>query len=283
MTAKNFRKCEPLNWELPNWPTFTYDSDAIVLLEKQFLLSVGRASAYVKTVEEAEYQRFVVEILSLERLGSSRIEGEILDRQSLQSSIKKNFGLLDGFPVDADKEERMAGLLCDLYGSFDEPLSHDMLWRLHAILFEDGGKYRSHPEPMQIVSNCAGSTRVFFEAVPSANVLHEMDKFLIWFNTARTTESILGRAAIAHLYFESIHPLMMHRLSGQINARQEKALLRMFAEGSSGFQGGFSAENYLAITKTTRATATRDLNDLVEKEALEKSGELRHTRYRLNL
>jgi Fic family protein len=57
----------------------------------------------------------------------------------------------------------------------------------------------------------------------------------------------------------------------------------MFAEGPAGFKGGLSAENYISITKTTRATATRDLNDLVEKGALIKTGELRYTRYRLNL
>jgi Fic family protein len=74
---------------------------------------------------------------------------------------------------------------------------------------------------------------------------------------------------------------MLHALSGQINPRQMKALLRMFEEGPEGFKGGLSAENYISITKTTRATATRDLTDLVEKGALVKMGELRYTRYRL--
>jgi Fic family protein len=71
------------------------------------------------------------------------------------------------------------------------------------------------------------------------------------------------------------------RFSSQINARQTKALLRMFEEGPNGFQGGMSAEKYIAITKTTRATATRDLSDLVQKGALLKTGSLRHTRYHL--
>lgn len=68
-------------------------------------------------------------------------------------------------------------------------------------------------------------------------------------------------------------------LSGKLNDRQEKVLTKIFAEGVDGFKGGLSAENYLAITKTSRATATRDLADLVEMGALVKSGELRHTRY----
>jgi Fic family protein len=57
----------------------------------------------------------------------------------------------------------------------------------------------------------------------------------------------------------------------------------MFREGIDGFKGGLSAENYISISKTSRATATRDLQDLVEKGALTKTGELRHTRYHLEL
>jgi Fic family protein len=57
----------------------------------------------------------------------------------------------------------------------------------------------------------------------------------------------------------------------------------MFKEGIDGFKGGLSAENYISISKTSRATATRDLQDLVEKGALTRRGEQRHTRYALNL
>ena len=76
---------------------------------------------------------------------------------------------------------------------------------------------------------------------------------------------------------------MLTNLSGKINPRQEKALLRIFAEGPQGFKGGLSADNYMTITKAPRATTTRDLSDLVQKGVLVKTGELRHTRYRLNI
>ena len=62
------------------------------------------------------------------------------------------------------------------------------------------------PEPMQIVSNRYDSPKVFFEAPPSARVFHEMTAFIDWFNSTNASGSILGRAAIAHVYFESIHP-----------------------------------------------------------------------------
>lgn len=358
------------NWQLPDWPNFIYDSARNAQWEKKFLLGAGSSHAFLKNVEKEEYDRFVVEILSSEGLESSRIEGEILDRASLQSSIRQHFGLKKG-KQERGKEAQMAKSLCDVYATFDKPLTHKMLHQWHEELFriapriEDLGKYRTHKEPMQIVSGRYDVPTVFFEAPPSAQVPAEMDQFVQWFNKTRTKEPILTRAAIAHLYFESIHPFedgngrvgrflvekvlsqgvgrptliavsrvlerrrneyyaalercnrtlevdhwveffsevivqaqeeslellhflirkskMLNKLSGQLNPRQEKALLRMFAEGPEGFTGGLSSEKYVAITKASKATATRDLADLVEKGALRKTGELRYTRYWLNL
>lgn len=361
----------PWNWELPDWPQFTYDSTQISQKERQFLLGMGNAFAYLKNIDKQEYNQFVVEILSLEGLESSRIEGEILDRESLQSSIKQHFGLQPTQKQESNKESKMAALLCSVYESFDAPLTHEMLWQWHAQLFteeshiDDCGKYRTYVEPMQIVSHRYGASKVFFEAPPSAKIPNEMDAFIHWFNSTRLSQPILERAAIAHIYFECIHPFedgngrigrllvekilsqgigqpilvavskvlekrkkeyyaslercnrslevthwvqffsdvilqaqeesmhllyfliekakMLTTLSGQLNPRQEKVLLRMFAVGPSGFKGGLSAEKYIAITKASRATATRDLADLVLKGALIKTGELRHTRYSLHL
>ena len=74
---------------------------------------------------------------------------------------------------------------------------------------------------------------------------------------------------------------LLDRLRGQLNARQEKALLRMFEEGTDGFQGGLSAGNYATITGASPATTTRDLAGLVEMGALFREGERRHARYHL--
>ena len=76
---------------------------------------------------------------------------------------------------------------------------------------------------------------------------------------------------------------LYERLRGKLNLRQDKLIARMFREGIDGFKGGLSAENYISITQASRATATRDLQDLVAMEALTKTGELRHTRYHLNI
>ncbi len=359
------------NWQLPNWPIFTYDPNGISQKEREFLIKTGSELAFLKNVSGEERSQFIVEILSLEAMESSRIEGEILERESLQSSIMQHFGLRSGKKKGSKKESGMAELICNIYETFDAPLSHEMLWKWHAMLFKDWseletiGKYRTHAEPMQIVSGRLDTHRVFFEAPPSEVIHNEMTRFIDWFNSTSFSEPILGRAAIAHLFFESIHPFedgngrigrvlvekilskalgkplliavskqiekhkkeyygelggcnpsleaslwvnffaemitqaqdesirllnfliekskLLTLLSGKINPRQEKVLLRMFAEGVDGFSGGLSAENYTAITKGSRATTTRDLADLVEKGALIKTGELRYTRYWLKL
>ena len=76
---------------------------------------------------------------------------------------------------------------------------------------------------------------------------------------------------------------LYNRTKGKLNGRQEQVIARMFREGPDGFQGGLSAENYISITKTSRATATRDLQDLVDKGTLRRTGELKSTRYWLKI
>ena len=342
------------NWELADWPNFRYDPKSLAEQERKFLLRAGKAAAFLKNVGEQEQKQFIVEILSTEGLKSSKIEGEILDRESLQSSIKKHFGLPASSKKKTEKESRMAGLLFDVYETFEKPLSDAMLCHWYEILFDDASGYRKHEEPMQIVSSRYGVSHVYFEAPPSSKIPKEMKTFITWFNNSKKTESILGRAALAHVYFESIHPfedgngrigrlliekvlsqgigapiliavskvfekrrkeyyaalekcngrlevqewveffvqvvlqaqeesmqLLDFLLAKQVNKRQEKMLLKMFAEGSPSC--GLSAENYIAITKASRASATRDLTDLVKKGALVKTGELRHTRYWLRM
>ena len=88
---------------------------------------------------------------------------------------------------------------------------------------------------------------------------------------------------IAPVDFYVAKAKLYEKLRNKLNERQSKAIARMFQEGIDGFKGGLSAENYISITQASRATATRDLQDLVEKSALTRTGLRRHTRYHLNL
>jgi Fic family protein len=75
----------------------------------------------------------------------------------------------------------------------------------------------------------------------------------------------------------------LDRLSGMINARQQLAIVRMLREGPGGFEGGMSAGKYVVITKTSVATATRDLGELVEVGAVRRTGSNRSARYHLTI
>lgn len=225
---------------------------------------------------------------------------------------------------------------------------------------------------MQVISGPLGKQKVHFEAPPSNRVPKEMDQFIKWFNETApggSKEMKKGpiRSAIAHLYFETIHPFedgngrigraiaekaltqgagrpVMMSLSNTIeankkayyvtlekaqrsneitdwiqyftntiltaqseaeeqidftlkkakffdhfknklNERQLKVIKRMLEEGPKGFAGGINASKYGSLTKISKATATRDLQTLLEMGALIPFGKGggRSTKYEVNL
>jgi len=114
-------------------------------------------------------------------------------------------------------EQGIAEVMVDLYRGFDAPLSHTLLFELHNMLtngrrdLNDIGRYRTHTDPMQIVSGAIYAPKVHFEAPPSSQMMTEMEQFIAWFNdtapmVGKTPLPALLRAGIAHLYFVSIHP-----------------------------------------------------------------------------
>jgi Fic family protein len=73
------------------------------------------------------------------------------------------------------------------------------------------------------------------------------------------------------------------RFEGLLNERQLKVVRRMLEAGAAGFVGGMTANKYMTITKTTKPTATRDLQDLVAKELLILLGGGRSTHYQVKI
>jgi Fic family protein len=102
----------------------------------------------------------------------------------------------------------------------------------------------------------------------------------VWFSETvlRAQQVTLARVGF---FIAKAHFYDRHR--EKLNLRQAKVIDRIFREGPDGFKGGLSAENYLSITGTSRATATRDLQDLVEMDAVTRTGERRYARYWINL
>ncbi|HEU5403162.1 MAG TPA: Fic family protein, partial [Terriglobales bacterium] len=120
----------------------------------------------------------------------------------------------------------------------------------------------------------------YYEALEAANKENEITRWLMWFAGVAIEAQ---RRTIALVEFLIDKTKLLERLKGQLNTRQEKALLRMFREGPEGFKGGLSAGKYGTITGASPATTTRDLADLVEKGALVREGERRYARYRLSV
>lgn len=186
------------------------------MAEQQFLIGGGVFVGTVKHLAKEERNQLTIEAMSAEALTTSEIEGEILDRASVQSSIQKQLGLAADNRRVAPAEQGISEMIVDLYKTFSAPLSNTMLFEWHRMSmtgrrdFTDVGRYRTGHEPMQVLSGAIGFPKVHFEAPPSARVPSEMAQFVAWFNRTAPGSaeplSALTRAGVAHLYFESIHP-----------------------------------------------------------------------------
>jgi Fic family protein len=158
--------------------------------------------------------------MSTESATTSAIEGEVLDRASVQSSIQRQLGLKPDPKRIRPSEEGVAEMMVDLYRTSAKPLSDEMLSGWHRKLMKgrglrDLGRYRTGGDPMQIISGAIGKPRIHFEAPPARRVPAEMKRFVAWFNRTSPNRTgpdgakplpALARAGAAHLYFECIHP-----------------------------------------------------------------------------
>ncbi len=363
------------NWQQKDWTKFSYQlSEAqdlfFMLTEKN-----GRVDGLLAALPDTLQMETIIDLMVSEAMKSSEIEGEMLSRPDVMSSIKNNLGLNPELKSIGDpRAEGIAELMVSVRDDYAKPLSRKILFEWHDMLMKGSlrvksGAWRTHPEPMLIVSGSIGDERVHFEAPASKEVPGEMKCFIQWFNhTAPDGKDEIRlapvRAAIAHLYFESIHPFedgngrmgralsekalsqgigrpvllslsqaieadragyyaalkqaqrsnditdwilwfskmllsaqeqaerkveftlkkakLFDRVRDRLNERQLKVLRRMLKEGSDGFLGGMSANKYMTLAKTSKATATRDLQDLVAQNVFSPIGGGRSTRYQIN-
>jgi len=200
------------SWQLPGWPNFSYEESWLAPFEEAFLFHAGEMFGSVRHLGAEDNDEIRIEIIREEAMTTSRIEGEFLDRESIQSSLRRHFGFQNEKPTLQLREKGVSDLLMDVYRSFDEPLSHELLTRWHGKLFRgqraDAGNYRSGPEPMQIVSGALHEPEIHYEAVPSDRVVPEMERLIEWVTRTHRKKSVpaLTLAGIAHLWFEQIHP-----------------------------------------------------------------------------
>jgi Fic family protein len=385
-------------WQSALWPQFSFDSNALQAALAMARHAQGRLLGAAEQLQLLDTNELQLAGWSREALATAQIEGEVLQLNSVRASAARRLGLVPD--PTAHKDERTEATLDVIQAAMHgwrQPLTHADLHSWQAALFPTGysgitkidvGAYRTHLEPMQIVTQRLGKNDVIHYQAPQSKDVHkQIEALLIWLNSGRisgkqaVTDGLI-RAAIAHLWFEVIHPfedgngrigralverclaedmqsdLRLFSLSqqfmldragyyaqlqsasklgmaaqtemditawihwflgciekacalslaqiAQANAKnkfsyrlqtehetlsksQHKVLFKLFVaqqtqatpDNPSGFLGGLSTEKYTAIAGVSRATAYRELTDLVERGLLAQNGQGRGTRYAL--
>ena len=367
-------------WAQPGWPAFTFRQDALAEPLGRARLAQGKVLGLAHALGLDSHPEIVQDIWVGEAMATAGIEGEKLNLDAVRSSVMRKLGFAGSGAAGASTRhvDGLVEVMDDATRNFGKKLTHARLRDWQAALFPTGrsglerievGQYRTHEDPMQIVSGRQGREKVHYVAPPSGRVQAEMTQFLAWFNGSAPGGTIavdgLVRAGLAHLWFETIHPfedgngrlgraladmalaqdanasVRLYSLSRRLhenraqyyealnaaqcgsldvtdwvvwfvaqfeaaceqsativraavdkahfwrrapamNERQRKVVQKLLDAGPGGFVGGMSAEKYVNITGTSKATATRDLADLTEKDVLVISGQGRGTRYALS-
>ncbi|HEY3330650.1 MAG TPA: Fic family protein [Capsulimonadaceae bacterium] len=202
--------------QLDAWPHFRWD---IAALADQLASVRNRQGFFLGRIHSLGFNSR--ELISLDAMTdevqkSSEIEGDLLDRDKVRSSIARRLGLdsIALAPVDCHVDG-VVEMLLDATQNYSQPLTKGRLFGWHAALFPSGysglhkitvADWRNDSDgPMQVVSGRIGHERVHYEAPSASRLEAEMSTFLEWFETPDHYDPVI-KAAIAHLWFVSIHP-----------------------------------------------------------------------------
>lgn len=206
-------------WQAPGWPGLTWDPNALTSALAQARLAQGRMLGLAAGLGLADFAALQLAEWTHEALATARIEGEVLQLNSVRASAARRLGIADASAVARDpRAEATLDVLQAAVSHWERPVREKDLFAWHAALFPTGrsgvtriavGQWRTHAEPMQIVTPRLGRPDVVHYTAPaSVDVPAQMRLLLEWFNLHSRAPEIdgLARAAIAHLWFEAIHP-----------------------------------------------------------------------------
>lgn len=228
-----------------NWPIFTWNSEKLLPLLSYVRNRQGKLIGKMGALGFELRNEANLEILTQEIIKSTEIEGEILDREQVRSSIARRLGLeLSGLVYSERNVDGIVDLMIDATKNFDKELNKDRLFSWHAALFPTGqsGMYKiitghwrdDSTGPMQVVSGALGKEKVHYQAPPAAQIENEMRIFFDWFNLEKNTDLVL-KAAVAHLWFVTIHPFedgngrISRALSDMLLARSDEQSYRFYS------------------------------------------------------
>jgi Fic family protein len=203
--------------QLRNWPSFYWGEAGLNSLLADVRHQQGKLLGSMEKIGFGLQAEASLQTLTLDVLKSSEIEGELLDAEQVRSSIARRLGMDIAGLVAADRHtEGVVEMMLDATQQFHKPLSAERLFAWQAALFPTGrssmqkitvGAWRSNAphNPMQVISGPIGKEKIHYEAPAAALLPDEMKKLIDWFNTPTGTDPVL-KAAIAHLWFVTIHP-----------------------------------------------------------------------------
>lgn len=238
-----------------NWPNFTWNNDEIVNLLSEARNLQGRLIGKMESLGFDLRNEALLDTLTLDVLKSSEIEGEYLNPDQVRSSIARRLGMEIAGSVDSDRNvDGVVEMMLDATHDCFKPLTAERLFDWHAALFPTGrsGMYKitvanwrkDTTGPMQVVSGAMGREKVHFQAPDSSLIEKEMHQFLDWFNN-NTKIDLVVKAAIAHLWFVTIHPFE------DGNGRITRALTDMLlAQSDSSNQRFYSMSAQIRIERT---------------------------------
>ena len=206
----------PYIHERSDWPEFRWDPKVLAEPLAAVRHRQGRLIGRMEGLGFDLRREATLRTLTEDVTTSSEIEGEILDRDQVRSSIARRLGMDIGGLVPADRDvEGVVEMILDATQNHTRELTDERLFGWHAALFPTGrsgmrritvGAWRDDTSgPMRVVSGPVGRERVHFEAPQAARVAGDMQAFLAWFNGGKGIDPVL-KAGVAHLWFVTIHP-----------------------------------------------------------------------------
>jgi len=211
------------NWQHQDWPKFIYNPSDFDHVVMQFQKKAYSLQGRLEQLNIESQQEAHILLMVEEAINSSQIEGENLNREEVRSSVARFLGLkFEPSPINFLKEEGIAALLISVRESLKQHLSKEKLCYWHKLLLQEDdklkktvlkGDYRN--ETIDVIKDdLYGNVEVIFKAPGTTRkeVTHEMEQFFTWYNATDPSNKdemqLSGpvRAAVAHLWFVSIHP-----------------------------------------------------------------------------
>lgn len=252
-------------YQQKDWPIFKWDNSSILSLLGEVRNLQGKLLGKMESLGFELRNQAILDTMSLEVINSTAIEGEFLNPEQVRSSIAKRLGLEYSALIPSDRNiDGMVDMMIDATQNCFKPLNKDRLFDWHAALFPTGrssmfkiivGNWRKDVNgPMQVISGAIGKEKIHFQAPEASLISKEMNRFIQWYNAEDKIDLVI-KAAIAHLWFVTIHPFedgngrITRAITEMMLARSDKSSQRFYSMSS---QINSKRKSYYEILEKTQ-------------------------------